>query len=80
MRDYQTFKTLFLSRTQVNNYVEKYQYRPFSNYAFNSNGYFKKANGYSDYGNCKIIDGVTPARNDFFRPKGDCPWRADAAT
>lgn len=47
-------------------YVEKYQYRPNDNYAFNSNENFKRANGYSDYGNCKIIDGVTPARNDFF--------------
>lgn len=49
-----------------NNYVEKYQYRPFSDYAFNSNGYFKKANGYSDYGKCKIINGVTTARNTYF--------------
>lgn len=49
-----------------NKYVEKYQYRPFSDYAFNNNGNFKKANGYSDYGNCKIIDGVTDARNAYF--------------
>lgn len=49
------------------NYVEKYQYRPFSDYAFNSNSNFKGLNGYSDYGNCKIIDGVTtPRNNDFF--------------
>lgn len=52
-------------------YVEKYQYRPFDNYAFNSNNKFKKANGYSDYGNCKIIDGVTTARDNAFFTVGE---------
>lgn len=49
-----------------NAYQEIYQYRPWSNYAFNSNMNFKQPNGYSDYGNCKIIDGVTTARNTYF--------------
>lgn len=49
-----------------NQYVEKYQYRPFNDYAFNNNNNFKKANGYSDYGNCKIIDGGTDARSTYF--------------
>lgn len=52
-------------------YVEKYQYRPNDNYAFNSNSNFKQANGYSDYGNCKIIDGVTTARDDVFFTVGE---------
>lgn len=54
-----------------NNYVEKYQYRPNSTYAFNSNNNFKKANGYADYGNCKIIDNVTTARNDAYFTVGE---------
>lgn len=49
-----------------NNYVEKYQYRPFDDFAFNSNKNFKKANGYADYGNCKIIDEKTTARSTYF--------------
>lgn len=48
------------------NYVEKYQYRPFSDYAFNSNGKFTGLNGYSDYGNCKIVDGGATTRNTYF--------------
>ena len=52
-------------------YVEKYQYRPFSDYAFSSNNTFKTLNGYSDYGNCKIIDNVTTPRNDAFFTVGE---------
>ena len=63
-----TDKQFYISGGYYDNdkYIEKYQYRPFDNYAFNSNDNFKKANGYADYGNCKIIDGVTTARDNAF--------------